>query len=363
MKNISTRQIRIGNIRIGGGADVTLQSMTNTPTENPQQTLKQICELADNGCDIIRIAIPNKEAVLSLPEILDNSPIPVIGDIHFDHRLALDSIKAGIDAIRINPGNIGSPDKVREVAQAAGDAGIPIRVGSNTGSLPQDIIEEVDNLGLDKENAKSEALIRSALRQCEILEGLGFRDIKVSLKSPDVKVMIRANREFSDKYNYPLHLGVTEAGTMLRGTIKSSVGIGTLLQEGIGDTIRISLTADPIEEIKAGKILLETLGLKKANPEIISCPTCGRTEIDLISLTEKVERKIEELKSEGVKLRASKVAVMGCVVNGPGEAKDADLGIAGSKGGKASVFKKGKSLGMFPEEEAFELLIRELKRI
>jgi (E)-4-hydroxy-3-methylbut-2-enyl-diphosphate synthase len=358
-----TRQLTIRDIKVGGGAPVSVQSMTNTKTNDATSTLNQIRALSKAGCEVIRVAVPDSKSVEALPEIIASSPIPVIGDIHFNYRLALGAIKAGIHGIRINPGNIGDPEKVGMVAEAAGNAEIPIRVGSNSGSLPEDVMQEVVGLGLNSEDAAAEALVRSAQKQCEILEGYGFKEIKVSLKSSDVRVMINANRKFAAKYDYPLHLGVTEAGTLSRGTIKSSIGIGTLLQEGIGDTIRVSLTADPLEEVKAGIMILESLGLRKSYPEIVSCPTCGRTEIDLMGLAEKVEKTVEELKASGIKIKASKIAVMGCVVNGPGEARDADLGIAGSKGGQAAVFKNGKSLGMFPEEEAFEVLIRELKSL
>ncbi len=355
-------QISVGNIKIGDGAPVTVQSMTNTSTSDVVATLEQIDRLAVAGCDIIRIALPNAKAIDALPEILRKSQIPVIGDIHFDHRLALDAIKAGIHGIRINPGNVGSEDKVRAVAEAAGEAGISIRVGSNSGSLPADIVKKMEADNRPMYEKKSDALIEAAVTQCRTLEKFGFNAIKVSLKASDVKTMIEANRKFSSKYDYPLHLGVTEAGTLMRGTVKSSIGIGTLLQEGIGDTIRVSLTADPIEEVRAGIMILESIGIRKAEPEIISCPTCGRTEIDLMGLAERVEMEVEKIKASGHKINIAKIAVMGCIVNGPGEAKDADLGIAGSKRGQVSLFKKGISIGMFPQEEAFAKLIEELKK-
>jgi (E)-4-hydroxy-3-methylbut-2-enyl-diphosphate synthase len=354
--------IKVDNIKIGDGAPVTVQSMTNTPTEDAGRTIEQISALADAGCDIIRVALPGAKAVQALPEILQKSKIPVIGDIHFDYRLALEAIKSGIHGIRINPGNIGGPEKVRKVAEAAGEAGISIRVGSNSGSLPADILKKYEGTNRPVHEVKADALIEAAVQQCKILEEFGFSDIKVSLKSSDVITMIHANRKFASEYSYPLHLGVTEAGTLMRGTIKSSIGIGTLLQEGIGDTIRVSLTADPLHEIKAGIMILESLGLRKAKPEIISCPTCGRTEIDLMGLAERVELEVEKLKASGVEIKVAKIAVMGCIVNGPGEAKDADLGIAGSKRGKVSLFKKGVSIGIFPQEEAFTKLIEELKK-
>ena len=355
-------QLKVGNVEIGGGAAVTVQSMTNSVTADAPATIKQIVELAAAGCDIIRIALPNRQAIEALPEILDAAPIPVIGDIHFDHRLALAAIKAGIHGIRINPGNIGSEEKVREVAECAGEAGIAIRVGSNSGSLPEDVVKKFEGSNAPYYESRSDMLIESAVKQCEILEKYGFSSIKVSLKSSDVRTMIAANRKFADKYEYPLHLGVTEAGTLMRGTVKSSIGIGTLLQEGIGDTIRVSLTADPLEEVKAGIMILESLGIRSPAPEIISCPTCGRTEIDLMGLAERVEIEVDKLKATGHKINIAKIAVMGCVVNGPGEAKDADIGIAGSKRGEVALFKKGVSLGMFPQEEAFARLIDELKQ-
>jgi len=354
--------IKVGDVQIGDGAPVSVQSMTNTLTEDVERTVKQISDLTSAGCDIIRVALPGVKAVHALPEILQNSKIPVIGDIHFDHRLAIEAIRVGIHGIRINPGNIGTSDKVREVAEAAGQAGISIRVGSNSGSLPADILKKHEGSNRPLFERKADALIEAAVQQCKILEDFGFYDIKVSLKSSDVATMINANRKFASKYSYPLHLGVTEAGTLMRGTIKSSIGIGTLLQEGIGDTIRVSLTADPIQEVKAGIMILESLGIRKPKPEIISCPTCGRTEIDLMGLAERVEQEVENLKASGVEINIAKIAVMGCIVNGPGEAKDADLGIAGSKKGMVSLFKKGVSIGIFPQEEAFVKLIEELKK-
>lgn len=356
----TNQQIKVGNVKIGGGAPVSIQSMTNTLTNDVHSTVSQIIQLADAGCEIIRVAVPDQNTINALPEIIASSPIPVIADIHFDHRLALGAIAAGIHGIRINPGNIGEDEKVRAVAEAAGNANIPIRVGANSGSLPKAIMEQEISSGLPDQDVTAGALVKSALQQCKLLEQFGFDQIKVSLKSPDVPIMIKAYRQFSEKSDYPLHLGVTEAGTLARGTIKSAIGIGYLLLEGIGDTLRVSLTADPIEEVKVAQMLLETVGLRKAQPEIISCPTCGRTEFDLIALVDKVEKEIEEIKSSGIKLQLNKVAVMGCVVNGPGEAKDAELGIAGVKGGKASIFFKGQSIGIFPEEEALGIFRKKL---
>lgn len=356
----SGRQISVGDVKIGGGAPVSIQSMTNTLTSDVAATNSQIRQLADAGCEIIRVAVPDQETVDVLPEIIQASPIPVIADIHFDHNLALGAIAAGIQGIRINPGNIGSDEKVKAVAEAAGAANVPIRVGANSGSLPKGALEEELASGASESDAMAQALVKSALKQCGLLTQFGFDQIKVSLKSPDVPIMINAYRKFAGAADYPLHLGVTEAGTLARGTIKSAIGIGNLLLDGIGDTLRVSLTADPIEEVKAAKLILETVGLRQANPEIISCPTCGRTEFDLIALVEKVEQVIASVKASGVELKISKVAVMGCAVNGPGEAKDAELGIAGVKGGKAAIFVQGESQGIFPESEALEIFKEKL---
>ena len=348
--------LHIGSVPVGAGAPVSVQSMTNTPSGDAETTLAQLHSLAVAGCDIARIALPNTKALKALPAILDKTPLPIVGDIHFDHRLALAAISSGIHAIRLNPGNIGDERKIREVAEAAADAGVPIRVGANSGSLPADLAEKarISN------DAMADALVEAAERQCALLEDYAFSTIKVSLKSSCVPAMIRANRMFAERRDYPLHLGVTEAGTVFRGTIKSSVGIGALLADGIGDTIRVSLTADPVREVETGIAILESLGLRKANPEIISCPTCGRTEIDLMELAERLEREIDRLKADGTKINVAKIAVMGCVVNGPGEAADADIGIAGSKNGKATLFKKGDSIGVYPQEEAFKRLIAEI---
>lgn len=354
-----TKQISVGKVKIGGGAPVSIQSMTNTDTRDALATVSQINLLAGAGCEIIRLAIPDRKAVDALPQIIKQSPIPVIADIHFDHRLALGAIAAGIHGIRINPGNIGDNDKVREVAAAANESGIPIRVGANSGSLPPGMFEAALK-GNNLHDALAASLVQSALQQCRSLENFGFNNIKVSLKAPDVPVMIKAYRMFADQSDYPLHLGVTEAGTISRGTVKSAVGIGSLLLDGIGDTLRVSLTADPVEEIKVAILILETVGLRTAHPEIIACPTCGRTEFDLIDMVEKVEKEIDLVKKSGRKLNINKVAVMGCIVNGPGEAKGAELGIAGVKGGKASVFENGEILGTYGQAEAMKLFKEKL---
>lgn len=354
-----TRQIKLNKQIIGGGAPVSIQSMTSTDTRDAAATLSQIKSLASAGCEIIRVAIPDTQAINALPDIICSSPIPVIGDIHFDYRLALEAINAGIHGIRLNPGNIGDEGKIRMVAEKAGEAGIPIRIGANSGSIKADFIEEKLRKGLSREETLCEALVDSALEQCAILEKYGFRNIKVSLKASDVPVTVAAYRHFSAISDYPLHIGVTEAGTMGRGIVKSSVGIGTLLMEGIGDTLRVSLTADPLEEIITAVRILESCGLRTAEPDIVSCPTCGRTEINLIQLAEKVEKLVADIKNSGKKLKLKKIAVMGCVVNGPGEARDADLGIAGGKK-QIMLFKHGKVIGTFPEITGFERFKEEL---
>jgi len=348
-----TRKIMIGNVPVGGGAPVSIQSMTNTDTRDVSSTLAQIGRLAAAGCEIIRVAVPDQAAVDVLKDIISGSPIPVVADIHFDYRLALGAIAAGIHGIRINPGNIGASERVRAVAEKAGEAGIPIRVGANSGSLPAGMIERKLAVGMSHGDALADALVESALEQCRLLEEFGFSSIKVSLKASDVPVTVNACRKFSECSDYPLHIGITEAGTLRRGIIKSAAGIGALLLSGIGDTIRVSLTADPEEEVKAAMILLECVGLRDAAPEIVSCPTCGRTEIDLIGLAGKVEDLVVEIKASGKKIALKKIAVMGCVVNGPGEAKDADLGLAGGKG-RLMLFRKGEPDGIFSETEGFE---------
>ncbi|NOY75655.1 MAG: flavodoxin-dependent (E)-4-hydroxy-3-methylbut-2-enyl-diphosphate synthase [Kiritimatiellaeota bacterium] len=352
-----TRRSLIGNVPVGGGAPVSVQSMTNTHTDDPAATLAQLRRLAAAGCDVARLAVPDTKALAALPDIIKESPIPLVADIHFDHRLALGAISAGIQAVRINPGNIDSEKKIEEVAKAAGEADVPIRVGANSGSLPANLAKKARA----SNEAMAIALVEAAEKQCALFERFGFKNLKVSLKSSRVPAMILANRIFSEKHDHPLHLGVTEAGTIKRGIIKSAIGIGALLADDIGDTIRVSLTADPVEEVTAGIAILESLGLRTPNPEIISCPTCGRTEIDLMELAERLEREIERMKERGEKVAAAKIAVMGCVVNGPGEAADADIGIAGSKNGKATLFKHGETIGVFPQEEAFQRLLSEIR--
>ena len=342
-----TRKVKVGKVYVGGDAPVTIQSMTNTDTRDVEATLKQIRELHNAGCEIIRCTVPDLEAAEAIKEIVKQSPIPVVADIHFDYRLALKVVENGISAVRINPGNIGSIERVRMVAEACKAKNIPIRIGVNSGSLEKEILERDG-----KPTAKG--LVESALAHVKILEAVDFHDIVISIKSSDVKMMIDAYRLMSEKVDYPLHLGVTESGTPFRGTIKSSIGIGTLLAEGIGDTIRVSLTSDPIEEIKVAKEMLKALGLREGGLEFVSCPTCGRTQIKLIEIANEVERRLEGINKD------IKVAVMGCIVNGPGEAKEADIGIAGGKG-EGIIFKKGEVIKKCKEEDLIEELMKEIE--
>ena len=342
-----TRKVKVGKVYVGGDAPVTIQSMTNTDTRDVEATLKQIRELYNAGCEIIRCTVPDMEAAEAIKEIVKQSPIPVVADIHFDYRLALKVVENGISAVRINPGNIGSIERVRMVAEACKAKNIPIRIGVNSGSLEKEILERDG-----KPTAKG--LVESALAHVKILEAVDFKDIVISIKSSDVRMMIDAYRLMSEKVDYPLHLGVTESGTPFRGTIKSSIGIGTLLAEGIGDTIRVSLTSDPIEEIKVAKEMLKALGLRKGGLEFVSCPTCGRTQIKLIEIANEVERRLEGNN------KYIKVAVMGCIVNGPGEAREADIGIAGGKG-EGIIFKKGEIIKKCKEEDLIEELMKEIE--
>jgi len=356
-----SKPIKIGSVTVGGGAPVSIQSMTNTDPHDALSTLAQIADLVRAGCEIVRVTVPDQKAVEVLPEILKGSPIPVIADIHFDYKLALGAIRAGVHAIRLNPGNIGSDDRVRAVAEAAGEAGVPIRVGANSGSLPKGLLASKMSGGLSHDEAMAAALVEAARKQVELLEQFGFSLIKVSLKASSVPVTVAAYRAFAGTSDYPLHLGVTEAGTAFRGAIKSAVGIGALVLDGIGDTIRVSLTAPPVEEIRAAKAILEAAGLREAAPEIVSCPTCGRTSYDLISMVSRVEEIVAAVKSSGKTVSLRKIAVMGCAVNGPGEAADADLGIAGgNRKGELLFFKKGKSSALLPEDEALAALEKEI---
>lgn len=350
----NSRVVRLGSIGIGGDYPVSIQSMTNTDPHDVAATAEQIRQLHRLGCEFIRLAVPDIGAARALEAIRAESPIPIIADIHFDYRLALAAMQFGADAIRLNPGNLDSEDGVRQVAEEAARREIPIRVGANSGSLRPARIRKFREQGMTHEEAIAEALVESALEQCAMLEKFGVTAIKAALKSSSVPVTVEAYRKFAARTDYPLHIGVTEAGTPGRGIVKSAVGIGTLLLEGIGDTLRVSLTGDPADEVVTGRRILEACGLRDAMPEIISCPTCGRTEIDLIGLAEKVDELITDLKRSGHRIKLHKIAVMGCAVNGPGEARDADLGMAGSGNGKLVIFKFGKVVGAFDPEAGFE---------
>ena len=345
----NTRQIELGGIKIGGGAPITVQSMTKTDTRDIPGTVAQIKSLEKAGCDIVRLAVPDMDAAKSLGEIKKQTNIPIISDIHFDYKLALEAVKQGVDGMRINPGNIGSKYRIKAVVDAVRERGIPIRIGVNSGSLEKDILKKHGS-------PTAEALAESAFRHVEILEDLDFRDIKISVKSTDVKKMIASYRILAERCEYPLHLGVTEAGTYEMGTIKSSIGIGTLLADGIGDTIRVSLTGDPVDEVIVGFNILRSLGLRRNGIELISCPGCGRLEIDLMKLVKDVEDRIANINLP----RPIKVAILGCVVNGPGEASEADIGIAGGKG-KGMLYKDGKLVRSFKEDQIVDELVKELK--
>ena len=336
------------DVKIGGGAPISIQSMTNTPTADVKATMEQIRRLEEAGCQIVRMAVPDMEAAQALYEIRKQTDLPLVADIHFDHRLALEAIRAGMDKIRINPGNIGSEDKVKEVVDLAKDYHIPIRVGVNSGSLEKDILQRYGKV-------TAEGLAESALRNVALLEKYDFDDIVISLKSSNVKMNYEAYKIVNEKSDHPLHIGVTEAGTPSRGKIKSAAGVGALLLEDIGDTMRISLTADPVEEVIFAKELLAALGIRKDAIEIVSCPTCGRTEVDLEKISESIERRLHEVTDKGVS--GIKIAVMGCAVNGPGEARGADLGVACGKG-KGVIFSGGEILKTVPEEAIADEIIK-----
>lgn len=349
MERRKTRQIQVGKVKIGGDALISVQSMTNTRTDDAAATLRQIGELAAAGCEIIRCAVPDMAAAEGLKRIVSESPIPVIADIHFDYKLALAAIDAGVDGLRLNPGNIGGNDRVAAVVDAAKKRNIPIRIGVNAGSLPKDLLEKYGH-------PTAEALVEAAWRHIHILEEMDYRNIKVSLKAHDVPLTVAAYRLLASQCDYPLHVGITEAGTINNGIIKSAVGIGTLLAEGIGDTIRVSLTGDPVREVKVAYDILKSLGLSEYGPTLISCPTCGRTKINLEKLALEVERRLEKI-SEPIT-----VAVMGCVVNGPGEAREADVGIAGGIN-EGLIFKKGVVLKKVPEACIIDELFAEIDKI
>ncbi|OPJ61806.1 flavodoxin-dependent (E)-4-hydroxy-3-methylbut-2-enyl-diphosphate synthase [Clostridium oryzae] len=349
MNRVSTRKIKIGNIFIGGNAPITVQSMTNTDTRDEKSTIMQIKELESAGCNIVRCAVLDMQAAQALKHITSAVSIPVVADVHFDYRLALEAVKNGVSALRINPGNIGDISRVKLVVEAAKNKSIPIRVGVNSGSLEKHILDKYGRV-------TAQALVESALSHVKILESMNFYDTVISIKSSDVMQMIESYRLVSDKVDYPLHLGVTEAGTAWRGTIKSSIGIGTLLAEGIGDTIRVSLTDNPVEEVKTGKEILRVFGYVKGGVNMVSCPTCGRTQINLIKLAKEIETRLDSINKD------IKVAVMGCVVNGPGEAREADIGIAGGIG-EGLIFKKGKIIKKVKENELIDALMAEIEKM
>lgn len=344
-----SRQLKLGNMFIGGDAPISVQSMTNTKTENVEATVNQIKELTALGCDIIRCAVPDLRAALALSAIKAQIAIPLIADIHFDYKLALEAIAAGVDGLRLNPGNIGGKDEVLQVIKKASERNIPIRIGVNAGSLPKDIL-------LKYGHPTPEALVEAAWRHIKILEEHDYRNIKISLKAHDVPLTIATYRLMAAQCEYPLHVGITEAGTVNSGIIKSAVGIGVLLAEGIGDTIRVSLTGDPANEVRVAYQILKALGLREYGPTLISCPTCGRTQIKLEKLALEVEKRLENIKEPIT------VAVMGCVVNGPGEAREADIGIAGGIS-EGLIFKKGKIIKKVREEEIIEALFAEIDKI
>ena len=341
-----TKKIQIGNVCIGGGCPVAIQSMTNTKTEDVESTVKQIQALEKAGCEIIRCAVPTMEAAEALAKIKEQIQIPLVADIHFDYRLAIAAIENGADKIRINPGNIGDESRVKAVVDKAKEYGIPIRVGVNSGSLEKNLVEKYGGV-------TAQGLVESAMDKVHLIEKMGYDNLVVSIKSSDVMMCVKAHELIVSECPYPLHVGITESGTLLAGNIKSSIGLGLILNQGIGDTIRVSLTGDPVEEIKSAKLILKTLGLRKGGNEVVSCPTCGRTKIDLIGLANQVEQMVADIPLD------IKVAVMGCVVNGPGEAKEADIGIAGGIG-EGLLIKKGEVVKKVKEDQLLETLRQEL---
>lgn len=349
MERRITRTVKAGNVEIGSGSKITVQSMLNVLAHDIEGNVAQAVELEKAGCEIVRLTVPDIEAVKTLYAVKNAVKIPVVADIHFDYKCALESVAAGVDKIRINPGNIGSDDRIKAVADACRQKKIPIRIGVNSGSLEKDLLKKYGHV-------TPEALCESALRHASLLEKFDFNDIVISIKSSDVPTMVAAYRLVAQQCDYPLHLGVTEAGTRHMGMLKSAAGIGALLLDGIGDTIRVSLTADPVSEVAAGFDILKAVGIKKDCPQIVSCPTCGRTKIDLISLAEKVEKELANVH------KPIKVAVMGCAVNGPGEAKEADIGVAGGDG-YGLIFKHGEILKKVPENKIVEELLKEIDNL
>ncbi len=346
MRN-KTREISIGGVKIGAGHSIAIQSMTNTKTEHVVDTVEQIQKLTQAGCDIVRVAVPTMEAAKAVAEIKKQITIPLVADIHFDYKLAIAAVENGADKIRINPGNIGSEDRIRAVVDKCREKNIPIRVGVNSGSLEKPLLEKYGGV-------TPEALVESALDKVRIIEEIGYENLVISIKSSDVLNCIHAHEILADRTDYPLHVGITESGTVFSGGLKSAVGLGNILYQGIGDTIRVSLTGDPVEEIRAANIILKALGLKRGGISVVSCPTCGRTQIDLIGLATSVEQMVQEFDLD------IKVAVMGCVVNGPGEAKEADIGIAGGIG-EGLLIKKGEIIKKVPESELLAVLRQELE--
>lgn len=347
MERHITREVKIKDRIIGGTHPIAIQSMTNTKTEDVKATVEQIHELTEAGCEIIRVAVPTMEAAKALAEIKKQISIPLVADIHFDYKLALAAIENGADKIRINPGNIGAKERIRAVVDAAKERGIPIRVGVNSGSLEKNLIEKYHGV-------TAQGLVESALDQVKLIEDMGYQNLVISIKSSDVMMCVKAHEIIAIKTDYPLHVGITESGTLISGNIKSSIGLSLILNQGIGDTIRVSLTGDPVEEIRSAKLILRTLGIRKGGIEVVSCPTCGRTQIDLIHLANQVEKLVSNYPLD------IKVAVMGCVVNGPGEAKEADLGIAGGIG-EGLIIRHGEVLRKVKEEELLDELRYELE--
>lgn len=341
-----TKTIQIGNVKIGGGNPVAIQSMTNTRTEDVVATVEQIRRLEAAGCEIVRCTVPNLEAAEAIREIKKQIRIPLVADIHFDYKMAIAALENGADKIRINPGNIGGEDKVKAVVEAARERNVPIRVGVNSGSLEKQLVDKYHGV-------TAQGLVESALDKVHMIEAIGYDNLVISIKSSDVMMCVRAHELLAEKTEYPLHVGITESGTVVSGNIKSAVGLGLILYQGIGDTIRVSLTGDPAEEIKSAKLILKTLGLRKGGIEVVSCPTCGRTKIDLIGLANQVENMVADIDLD------LKVAVMGCAVNGPGEAKEADIGIAGGEG-EGLLIKKGEIIRKVPENELLGVLREEL---